>query len=48
MITNEDEARAFSASLCDAAAMARLEQFIDLLEAFDRRAETDVVDRDIW
>jgi 16S rRNA (guanine527-N7)-methyltransferase len=33
MITTEDEARAFSSSLCDAAAMARLEQFIPLLEA---------------
>ncbi len=37
MITNEDEARAFSASLCDAAAMARLEQFIGLLEAENRQ-----------
>jgi 16S rRNA (guanine527-N7)-methyltransferase len=37
MITNEDEARTFSASLCDAAAMARLEQFIGLLEAENRQ-----------
>jgi 16S rRNA (guanine527-N7)-methyltransferase len=31
MIENEDEARTFCATLCDAAVMARLEQFIPLL-----------------
>jgi 16S rRNA (guanine527-N7)-methyltransferase len=37
MISTEDEARAFSADLCDAAAMVRLEQFIGLLEAENRQ-----------
>lgn len=37
MITSEDEARAFSAELCDVATMARLEQFIGLLEAENRQ-----------
>ena len=31
MITNEDQARAFCAALCDSAAMARLERFTSLL-----------------
>lgn len=31
MITNEDQARAFCAALCDSAAMARLERFTNLL-----------------
>lgn len=33
MITNEDQARAFCADLCDSAAMARLERFTSLLAA---------------
>ncbi len=37
MITTEEEARTFSAALCDAAGIARLEQFIGLLEAENRQ-----------
>jgi 16S rRNA (guanine527-N7)-methyltransferase len=37
MITTETEARAFCAALCDEEAMARLEEFIGLLEAENRQ-----------
>ena len=37
MISTEDEARAFSAGLCNAAAMARMDTFIGLLEAENRQ-----------